>query len=365
MFGGFFSSASSSATSNTNDVLPLPSTNAAPMMSDPDGPPMMVDPDSVPSGVTPIAIWVSIDPRSGDVHVYPRNIVQALETAFGANASQVSLRGFGSLFDDKTVIFDGGTSHGNKPIQRSSAGGARDVRRIRSGDAEISIHVYRERGWRIADECVPGVTQEKKIHVVQQLDVAASSTEDGLSIACRTAAAASAAKGMEGLWEWCQILGAKDISQVPSDQWGLYTEEHNTAIEKAFAAGEPSVQICIGIRTYDIIFSGPTSGKQVDTKLRKRRQVRRCEVPKGEVSQRLEEAISNMQFTNSADASLETCAVCYCDFADTPTMPTVQLPGCGHRFHGACVQQLADQRETCPLCRADVDWNAAFASVGR
>eukprot|EP00439_Symbiodinium_sp_Y106_P018165 s863_g2.t1 len=51
----------------------------------------------------------------------------------------------------------------------------------------------------------------------------------------------------------------------------------------------------------------------------------------------------------------QDCAICAESFADTPTLPVVELP-CQHRFHGACVQDLKDRRKTCPICRAEVDW---------
>merc|ERR1711879_1062521 len=63
---------------------------------------------------------------------------------------------------------------------------------------------------------------------------------------------------------------------------------------------------------------------------------------------------------NAAMGDEGECAVCFADFAETPTLPVVRLPDCGHCFHGACVQELADKRGLCPICRSTVNWKAAF-----
>merc|ERR1711974_473302 len=82
--------------------------------------------------------------------------------------------------------------------------------------------------------------------------------------------------GHVALWEWCRsATPGKDLSSVPAEQWGTYTEDQNTAVEEAFSAGRSSTKVCVGIRQYEIIFDGPDYGQQVDHKMEKRRVVRR------------------------------------------------------------------------------------------
>ena len=60
-----------------------------------------------------------------------------------------------------------------------------------------------------------------------------------------------------------------------------------------------------------------------------------------------------------------TCAICLSDFARGE--PLVQLPGCRHRFHAHCVDQLAAHAaaarkpEKCPCCQQPVTLAAATA----
>ena len=56
--------------------------------------------------------------------------------------------------------------------------------------------------------------------------------------------------------------------------------------------------------------------------------------------------------------------MCLDAFATTPEMPALDLP-CGHAYHAACVQMVADARGPCPLCRAPVaDWEHVVAQCG-
>merc|ERR1711974_124784 len=149
----------------------------------------------------------------------------------------------------------------------------------------------------------------------------------------------------------------KDLSAIPAEKWGTYSEAQNAAVEEAFRSGRPSVKTCIGIREYEIIFDGPSSAQQVDHKLKKRRLVRRRLVTPDERER------SCRALCNSEETGDLACSICVSTFAETPTVPRVKLPECGHIFHCVCIQHVADKRGQCPLCRSEVDWLAAFGSA--
>lgn len=149
------------------------------------------------------------------------------------------------------------------------------------------------------------------------------------------------------------LLTKSSWHKAVTEQWGIYNEEENTKIEAAFVAGQPSVLVSVGIRAFEIVFTGTDSAKQVDSTLGKSRLVRRRLVTVAEWN----------DATNKASKTVKgECAVCCEEFAATPTLPIVNLPRCGHFFHRACVQALADQHKSCPLCRGNVDWHVALTS---
>jgi hypothetical protein len=61
-------------------------------------------------------------------------------------------------------------------------------------------------------------------------------------------------------------------------------------------------------------------------------------------------------FDSSSDAvggkAAAECAVCIVEFRDGDLVRL--LPGCGHRFHAACVGAWLQLHSTCPLCRASI-----------
>jgi len=310
------------------------------------------------------SVWASLDPRSAELQLYPLAVASRLEAAYRAIGTgrrrPVSLQGLGGIFEDACVEMGGD----EPPVQRT-ARGRRDVRRLEvlEGSCEVSVFVVPSRTtWRIAEFSVPGVTEERsaKIDATQLL---AQEVQDAASSSDRRAATERGdADGLVALWEWCRVPKAKDPQQLPRDAWGIYGEEHGKTIEAAFREGKPSAPICIGIRTYDVVFTGTETGKQVDRALNKRRLVRRRLLPPGERDEVLR-AASEEFAANNADVAEGECAVCFADFAETPTIPVVRLAECGHCFHGACVQEVADKNDPCPLCRTDVNWRAALGAL--
>eukprot|EP00434_Breviolum_minutum_P018522 symbB.v1.2.016335.t1/scaffold1222.1/size194531/9 len=103
------------------------------------------------------AAWISIDPRTGELSQYPD------AAAHRGRERQVRLSGLGLGSVYESIIVDLG-GPGEPPVQKRVGGGKRDVRRFevaRHGPAEVRVHIVRDRGWRICDEAVPGVTEER------------------------------------------------------------------------------------------------------------------------------------------------------------------------------------------------------------
>jgi len=166
-------------------------------------------------------------------------------------------------------------------------------------------------------------------------------------------------EGLVGLWEWCRDAETHDPSSLGPEKWAAYSADHNREIESAFRTGAEKADIVIGIRSYEVLFEGSTMhGKQVDQKKKKRRFVRRRAVPVQEKDAALQSGEAAVATAVAQDPSLaeKECVICAESFADTYAMPVVRLRECGHMFHGACVQDLADRRKTCPFCRAQVNW---------
>mmetsp|Transcript_11662 Transcript_11662/g.26902 ORF Transcript_11662/g.26902 Transcript_11662/m.26902 type:complete len:338 (+) Transcript_11662:1-1014(+) len=305
--------------------------------------------------------------------------MQKLEQAVrGRGSRQVSLAGLGLGPVYETLVVELG-GQGQTPVQRRVGGGKRDVRRfeLQAGASEVRVHLFRERGWRISDEAVPGVTEEKVVPLAElasSLEAAAHApaperhefmgkfrhpTPADLEERAANVQRDDAA-GLVGLWEWCRQAEAQDPGTLPPDMWAVYSADNNEEIERAFRDGALKANVTIGIRSYEVMFEASlASGKQVDPRNKKRRFVRRRPVTAEERQASLQAAESAAASAFAQDPSLADaeCVICAEAFADTCFMPVVQLQ-CGHRFHGACVQDLADRRKTCPCCRAEVDWRS-------
>mmetsp|Transcript_55448 Transcript_55448/g.154514 ORF Transcript_55448/g.154514 Transcript_55448/m.154514 type:complete len:332 (-) Transcript_55448:280-1275(-) len=322
----------------------------------------------------PRAVWLFIDPRSGTVSAYPSPAAERLEEARSAGTPTVSLAGCGHGLAGVVVQL-------TDPPQQLTTRGQRDVRRmeIPAGTADIHILTAWEGAWRIEDVAIEAfadtalmsseraiIEQTLAVSEDQMVDAAEAVASDDPSTQASSSQEgappvlfAGAEDEFVGLWEWCLVAGVGDAEGVPDMYWGVYSEAQNESIEAAFLDGASEVEVTIGVQSYTIFFDRQGGGQQVDASCRKVRRVRRrCLHPR-------EKELALRCASEAATAACKNvegdCAICFADFADTPAMPVVHLPGCGHRFHGACVQQQADSHGTCPLCRADVDWREAYA----
>lgn len=311
---------------------------------------------AAPSGSVRV-VWLSIDPRSGQVHLYPAEAVARLERAHQAGtAVQVPLAGLGGHLE-QVVVDVGMFGH---PVQRNPlTHGKRDVRRLEVplDAAEVKVNVHKERVYRITDILIPGVTEERIVSLSagsEKIGIQISQPKERTRQDWAKQVAAAAKPGTVGLWEWCRSAGFAGLDSVPDTCWGVYSGEQNEEIESAFLRCEPSVAVSIGIRSYSIVFDTVTSGRQIDHQFKKKRHIRRRVMT---VEQREEVLRAAVEALGTQDTNLvdEDCAICCTSFSETPHMPIVRTM-CGHAFHGACVQHQADQKSSCPLCRADVDW---------
>lgn len=323
-------------------------------------------------------VWISIDPRSGGLRLYPQPVVDRLEQTLRAgNPHVVPLAGLGMVYESLAIDL------GELQQVNHATRGKRDVRRyeVQSGATELTVTVVKERNWKIANFPVAGLTEERQVALnnfdeqggslltapakrPEKVNPARSPEEMAAELEARAAAIIDGdLAGFMALWEWCQLAGNAG-EDAPDEMWGIYAEDQDKTIEQAFRDGKPSIAVSVGIRSYEVVFDGASGGKQIDHALKKKRWVRRRLVSPRERDAAFKEASAAAE-AETADLEECECAICCTGFRETPSMPVVRLPGCGHVFHGACVQHLADKKGLCPFCRAEVDWVTAFAPKAR
>lgn len=171
--------------------------------------------------------------------------------------------------------------------------------------------------------------------------------------------------GNDAAWEW-QWLKAidkeRDGRPLTDADWRAYSDEQSSEIELAFQRRERFKEIIIGVRTYVVVFDPKFKGRMVqhhpgDNRTRTVRRVQKKLAPTGHVGMR--GSASSSSNARPVEDDEEACVMCMKSYGETPAIPQVRLP-CpgGHRFHGACVQKLADEGKRCPLCNAEVDWGS-------
>lgn len=299
-----------------------------------------------PSNLTWL-LWISIDPRSGNIIPYPKEVSRLLEAARQRGDACVSL---GSRF------FDAHVELGPAPMQRTGRG-SRDVRRfsLPSPTEPIRLHVAHTRHrWRIVEADADNA--EERVASLPEEVLGSAELSESVTPPAEASPRPQEDDTEMGLWQWCKALQVApgQAEFLEETEWGLYGEEQNTAIEAAYRAGHEQVDITVGVRQYQIVF-GPEKGfaQQKDPRLRKRRLVRRRGVHSDELRRRLEEAVPVR-----TERDQDECMLCLIEFSASPQMPVVELPDCRHVFHRACAQQLMDTDGRCPCCRRSVDWSS-------
>lgn len=287
-------------------------------------------------------VWVSIDPRSGQIFPYPKEVSQLLELGLKRGDAAVSL---GDSFFGATVEL----SDGN--FQQRTARGGRDVQRLLLRRPEETVTLWVRQGryrWSVVDAGTAG--SQERVASMPEEAVDLSKLEEQRE---REPPPPDDREGI-ALWQWCHELHVTPAQAEHLEDcfWGIYTEQQNSQIEEAYQGAERQVEITVGVRQYQVVF-GPIPGfaRQEDQRLRKRRLMRRRWVSEEDFRRRM-----TQDLPASTEREQEECILCLCDFAETAHMPVVELPECKHVFHRACAQQLVDARGRCPCCRAEVDW---------
>mmetsp|Transcript_24428 Transcript_24428/g.56275 ORF Transcript_24428/g.56275 Transcript_24428/m.56275 type:complete len:367 (-) Transcript_24428:116-1216(-) len=341
------------------------------------GEPIAAAAPGAPLGV----IWVSVDPRKGEMKIYRKAISLQVEIARQEGRLSATLHDGGYL--------EGATMEhilGDDPeaVQKTPAGGKRDVRRmvILEGQRYMSLHLIKDENgrWRISPCKVDGMTTERQLPVMPDdvvilgaggmPDKSRSMPRRGggtRAIAEERIAAGRLGKeqGLAPLWEWCHLVDMKQAHAAPPDYWGLYSEAQNEEIDRAFCAGEECATVSIGIRSYAIVFFDTTTAQQVDEALHKARPVRRRLVTPAEQQETFAASAAAMgRMAEEAGEAFECeeCPLCCESFKDTKMQPVAKLRDCGHVFHRACVQEIADKQGLCPTCRGTVHWQETMAA---
>lgn len=113
----------------------------------------------------PLALWLSLDPSTGEVSLYPRAAATRLESAYVNNRSSVPLAGLGGSLEDD-IVYLGSKSASGHPVQKSWHGGQIDVRRLQVGAVagEVFVNVaLQDHEWRIVDKAEPGQTEQRRL----------------------------------------------------------------------------------------------------------------------------------------------------------------------------------------------------------
>lgn len=167
--------------------------------------------------------------------------------------------------------------------------------------------------------------------------------------------------GMVALWEWCRdvSLHAPETFALPPNNWGVYEQDNNSRIEKAWLANVPDIGIQVGIRDFKIVFDIKHRGyaEQRDPELRRSRVMRRRLVKPEEQAGFLDVEVPELGYDQTE------CAMCCLDFEDTPSMAIVVLVPCAHAFHRACAKEVQKKDGECPTCRHKVDWPASMSAA--
>merc|ERR1712146_881143 len=117
-----------------------------------------------PEDTRPHAVWLSLDPLSGEIILYPSAAATRLEAAYVNQRSSVPLAGLGDALENDIVHMPAKGS-GEHPVQKSLNGTQMDVRRIQTHASakQVTVHVFFEDAWRIADVAVPGKTEQRHV----------------------------------------------------------------------------------------------------------------------------------------------------------------------------------------------------------
>jgi hypothetical protein len=160
------------------------------------------------------------------------------------------------------------------------------------------------------------------------------------------------------VWQWCfkvpETCHYSTIYHSAEEDWKEYPRDINSSIEELYQDNaKTEISIEVGIRKFMITIP-PNSifGKQYDPIYKKTRIIRR----------KMIHDIKAEGIWNAMGAETdETCAICLDPMRETDQL--IRIP-CGHRFHGCCIQHLADVGDRCAYCRTEVNWEDVMRDHG-
>merc|ERR1712194_301526 len=99
--------------------------------------------------------WISLDPRHGELHLYPKDMAAQIEHAWQSSLASIDL---GHEFFGAVVVL-------RPQLKQNTRNGSRDVRRIEMPEAQgsISISVIHDSGWRAATRADSTGTEERTL----------------------------------------------------------------------------------------------------------------------------------------------------------------------------------------------------------
>lgn len=307
-------------------------------------------------------LYYSVDPLRGDVVVFP---AWASKELHGAKEAGQATHVFGERFFGVTVHF--GTPSSDRDAchhQTTTNGGLRSVGCVRLPPAaartfEVTVVRTASKYGRLGGYRLPGTALE-------ETDDSTAITRTGTVPAEYYSDAAE--DQVVAQWEWCRTTPGKlqalkqageldagtTLRRLDDSHWFAYDEATNAAIEAAWEARAASVCVSVGVRTFDVAFgSDRVFAKQSDGG--RVREVRRNQLSAADVA-RKQAAAEAVQVRVEAG---DVCPLCF--DAYTPFMERVELGGCKHVFHRACIHanvlhamQAGGELCThhCPTCRA-------------
>jgi len=111
--------------------------------------------------------WMTLDRKSGEVHLYPKEAASRVEVAYRHGRTSVPLAGVGDPFEGVIVQLSN-SEEGSKPVERTWDGEESDMRRleVQVYMTDAVMHVFQQDGdWHFAEGPVPGVTEERHVQL--------------------------------------------------------------------------------------------------------------------------------------------------------------------------------------------------------
>ena len=305
-------------------------------------------------------IFYSVNPDTGLIDVYPKWLTEEATLTYQEclDTGKSTTIAFGSRFFGATLHFD----HNGNHRQTSSNGGLRSVG-VFSQNSDLlpdaktyTTTVMCSYGeWRIAR----GNQSMHETHTREAVIPPEYTTDDPNH-------------KKVPFWEWCRVTARElrrmvtenrysysmTLKRLPEEHWFAYDQSQTARLEEAWATGESSAVVEVGVRQYTVAFdTDRVFARQYDsidpTRIRIAR--RNPNMSLDQVKTRQREAMKHVADIDKD----EVCSICINRFDEY--MPVITLE-CGHIFHAACITPMilqtirnayGEPTHHCPMCRAE------------